>query len=377
VRSNREIFVVKKYKRYRRLMFTRSNILMLALLLINFLLYSAEIPLNNIANARLISAVGSRDLEGVRQALASGASIYAQDEYGEQVMHLAVRQQEPLPLLELLFEHGANVNAADIEDASLTPLYWALYREDISVVEWLLNHGARVNSDHLNCAQGKKELLGLLDKFRLISNLELIEKFKPGLFGMAIANGDLQEAEVLISQVQIDIQEKRIGLVFAVLHSCNEEAIKLILNHFGEDLQITISEIFIQAAAIDNSVALRLLQNTTTIPVEVLARALLIAAVHGNLEAVKAILENDIQVVSQLDVENLQRYIESLLKDGSLREEDKAAYKGIEAALLHGVCVVLRNELNKLNNTSPYVRGLHDGGQDNYAFQNFMWAARW
>ena len=97
----------------------------------------------------LHGAVYSGNLEVVRILIEyNPAYINAIDGNGETPLHLASLARDPdfkdIPILRLLLEHGADINAQSQSGA--TPLYVASLRGALEVVRLLLEHGANVET---------------------------------------------------------------------------------------------------------------------------------------------------------------------------------------------------------------------------------------
>jgi ankyrin repeat protein len=74
--------------------------------------------------------------------LARGADPNATDEYGWSLLHYAADSQE---ITKLLLDHGAKPNVRE-RGFGYTPLHWAARNGHAAVVQLLVEHGANVNA---------------------------------------------------------------------------------------------------------------------------------------------------------------------------------------------------------------------------------------
>ena len=92
----------------------------------------------------------SGNLDGIRQALAEGVAVDARDADGFTALHYAMkslphqRDKDPLAVVQLLVENGADVHAATSNGQ--TPLFEAAAEGLYEVVIYLHRHGADVNA---------------------------------------------------------------------------------------------------------------------------------------------------------------------------------------------------------------------------------------
>jgi ankyrin repeat protein len=151
----------------------------------------------------LAEAIAGRDLDAAREFLEAGAPASAEVDGSPALIHLtgACRWQDEevlLPLITLLLEHGADVEATggplqatplnqaaascpvsiirallaagadpDVEDAALhSPLFQAVFANRPEAVDALLDGGARVDRNAKFFAKSKPEIEALLKKKR-------------------------------------------------------------------------------------------------------------------------------------------------------------------------------------------------------------------
>src|SRR6266567_9512630 len=98
--------------------------------------------------ADLHDAIQSGNLERVKEAIASGASVNQPDQMGATPLHDAAWSGNREIALYLL-EHGANVKARHAEGGS-TPVAYACIKNDLAMVELLVAHGADVGAADLS-----------------------------------------------------------------------------------------------------------------------------------------------------------------------------------------------------------------------------------
>lgn len=117
----------------------------------------------------LIEAVIARDLHGVQQALAQGASIETRNHQGRTPLILAA-QAGALEIARFLVERGAEVNARSSSETGSTVLSFALEGKSPQLAAFLIDHGADVNGKakngqtplHYAAAYGLNDFLELL-----------------------------------------------------------------------------------------------------------------------------------------------------------------------------------------------------------------------
>lgn len=84
-------------------------------------------------------------LEVVKELLARGAKVDAEDRLGKSALHYAAGWPESPEITKLLLQHGANPNAQD--HAGWTPLHNSSYAGHVAAVKLLLEKGAKVNAE--------------------------------------------------------------------------------------------------------------------------------------------------------------------------------------------------------------------------------------
>lgn len=92
-------------------------------------------------NEKLHFAVMENSIDEVKAIIESGASIENFDDCDKTPLHYAV-EQENFQIAQYLIEHGANVNAQDIEKCGDTPLGNIGATCSLKMAKFLVNHGA-------------------------------------------------------------------------------------------------------------------------------------------------------------------------------------------------------------------------------------------
>ena len=102
--------------------------------------------------SRLHEAVKAGKIEDVRQFLADGFDPNEYNEYGETVLSEAVgaslrnNLNDYLPVIDLLLEKGANINALGIKGQKRSVLHWAAEARVPELIDFLLKRDANVHS---------------------------------------------------------------------------------------------------------------------------------------------------------------------------------------------------------------------------------------
>jgi serine/threonine protein kinase len=91
---------------------------------------SLAVARNNVAIAKLL--------------LNAGATVTVPGSQGEMALWQSAIVYGNVEMLELLLEHGANINAKD--NSGITPLHAAIQTGNLSITKWLLEHGASINA---------------------------------------------------------------------------------------------------------------------------------------------------------------------------------------------------------------------------------------
>lgn len=105
---------------------------------------------NNKRTPLQMAVLTNRDIRAIEELLKRGANVNARRN-GRTVLHDAVRKAIPTPVVELLLDHGAEINAT-IDDGDYSPLHLAVINacEDVErgteTVQLLLNRGAAVDA---------------------------------------------------------------------------------------------------------------------------------------------------------------------------------------------------------------------------------------
>ncbi|WP_341815970.1 ankyrin repeat domain-containing protein [Wolbachia endosymbiont (group B) of Idaea biselata] len=98
-----------------------------------------------ILDKQLLIAIGNSDLNKVRDLVAQGANIDANDKNGNTLLYSAAEIGD-LNLVKLLLDNGANIEAKNGKYQA-TPLHGAVLNEKLSVVKLLLDRSANVNAE--------------------------------------------------------------------------------------------------------------------------------------------------------------------------------------------------------------------------------------
>jgi len=194
--------------------------------------------------------------EIVKLLFDQGATVNKADPYGRTAVILAIlheqtevikilaetdcicrlaKSKDNLKELEILLQHGANINATD--KSGVTPLHYAIRRGQTEVVKFLIDHGADVNiedkwgSTPLFSSNSVKITKLLLDSGRV--NIEHISKNGFPILQSAISNKELTKIRLIIQHgANINAQDK---WGFTPLHhairSEQPKVIKLLIDH--------------------------------------------------------------------------------------------------------------------------------------------------
>jgi ankyrin repeat protein len=95
-------------------------------------------------DTELVTAVSEGDREKVQELLSAGASVEARDDSVSGTCLIWACMRGHQPIIELLLESGADVNAKDKDGR--TPLMWAANQGDPDAVDKLLKRGVDVNA---------------------------------------------------------------------------------------------------------------------------------------------------------------------------------------------------------------------------------------
>lgn len=97
-------------------------------------------------DSKLHDAVEDRDIKKVRQLIASGHDVNAEDHFGRTPLHTAVEEGQ-FAIIKVLVENGADTNVKDTSfyQNGLTPLHRAVIKKRLDLVRFLAMNGARIN----------------------------------------------------------------------------------------------------------------------------------------------------------------------------------------------------------------------------------------
>ena len=90
-------------------------------------------------------AIESGNIEAVKQHLAAGTDVNANDRSGSTPLHHAAEGGHK-ELIELLIENGADLNVKD-ETLGKTPLGWAIHRKKTEAADLLRKHGGKTEKE--------------------------------------------------------------------------------------------------------------------------------------------------------------------------------------------------------------------------------------
>ena len=95
-------------------------------------------------NGKFIDAVSENNIDLASKLIKQGANVnYSGDYWRRSALGFAVKNENK-GLVQLLIDHGANVNVQDVHGC--TPLFNAAYRGNFEIVQILINHKADPNS---------------------------------------------------------------------------------------------------------------------------------------------------------------------------------------------------------------------------------------
>ncbi len=95
------------------------------------------------ADQLLQDAISNREIEKIKQQLATGANVNSKAARGWTPLHLAV-ESDDIEIVELLIANGSNVNAK--HNGGGTALHWAARKGHREIAELLIANGANVNA---------------------------------------------------------------------------------------------------------------------------------------------------------------------------------------------------------------------------------------
>ena len=95
------------------------------------------------ADQLLQDAISNREIEKIKQQLATGANVNSKAARGWTPLHLAV-ESDDIEIVKLLIANGSNVNAK--HNGGGTALHWAARKGHREIAELLIANGANVNA---------------------------------------------------------------------------------------------------------------------------------------------------------------------------------------------------------------------------------------
>lgn len=99
-------------------------------------------------NQRLFKACQDKDFDQIAETLKQGADVNSRSRCGSSPLLRVVGIDEHLALVQLLLNHGAEVNVHDKRGFGFTPLIWAAEGNAIHTVRLLLAHKAEANAQN-------------------------------------------------------------------------------------------------------------------------------------------------------------------------------------------------------------------------------------
>ena len=208
----------------------------------------------------LILAASHGDLEFMRTLLKRGADVHAVDYMGRTALigaarapirgpkglndtHIVerARRQPVREIMKILLEHGANVNATDVEGYSA--LYYVPYLQNRSCEQFLLQNGADArqtnrfsNTPLYSAVEEKRKGLArdLLDRGASPNDVNNRHQFT--YLMVACSNGDLEMAALLLERgakvnARDDGQMFGSALIAAARYASSPALVRLLLNH--------------------------------------------------------------------------------------------------------------------------------------------------
>jgi len=286
------------------------------------------------------SAIGQEHPELVRLLLMFNADPKSPDTYGDTALHLACSKDDPDPsVVDLLLEHGADPNAARIDDG-LTPLYGAVVRGHEAMLKSLLSRGADPNwrnAEHhitplhagaINQLQRvSPETIKLLLQHEADPNLP-DDRGRTPLISAIVSNSH-GIVEILIAEhAEVDAQEESgmRALHFAVTRNQIEDVRALLTAHADPN-----------AAVPDNN-----------------ATSLLIAAMNGAEECAQALIDEGADVTASIQVQEGLKT--PLLCSLTFREQSRDATAVVARAVVYQESRAWPSELPNFSPTSVFGR---------------------
>lgn len=95
---------------------------------------------------QLFTAIEASDLETIEALIEAGVDLSLNNERNQPVLNVAQRQENPLPMIELLVSAGADVDATDRLGNTALILAATGTDDKVEIVSYLLEQGATVNA---------------------------------------------------------------------------------------------------------------------------------------------------------------------------------------------------------------------------------------
>ncbi len=160
------------------------------------------------ADEQLWQAASAGDLNGIAEALRSGADVNARGTYGDTALNEAAEYGH-LEAVRRLIEAGANIH--NLGGADKTPIMNAAFAGHVDIVRLLLEHGAQVSRDLLSSVQLKVNILEENAEAGMV-NPEAVEAWKGFLDFLVTARLRQDLPEIVQGLSAEEPQERRAAL---------------------------------------------------------------------------------------------------------------------------------------------------------------------